>query len=68
MEEVEYNEYVQKQKQKHNESITGNIEEIDLANHKAEKFITIFDNRQSFLFYIQKLKQKYKKWQEQEEF
>ena len=42
MEEVEYNEYVQKQKQKHNESITDNIEEIDLANHKAEKFITIF--------------------------
>ena len=26
------------------------------------------DNRLSFLFYIQKLKQKYKKWQEQDEF
>lgn len=32
-----------KQKQKHNENMTDNIEEIDLANHEAEKFITIFD-------------------------
>lgn len=43
MEEVEYNEYVQKTKTKHNENMTDNIEEIDLANHEAEKFITIFD-------------------------
>ena len=32
-----------KQKQKHNENMTDNIEEIDSANHETEKFITIFD-------------------------
>lgn len=31
-----------KEKQKHHENTTDNIEQIDLANHGAEKFITIF--------------------------